>query len=365
MIDQKTSPRFEFLDGLRGIAALAVVFFHFNGTLKDHNFYLMPQWMDSFFEFGHYGVQIFFVLSGFVIAYSLRKEFVTPPFIFRFFIRRSLRLDPPYWAVVALMLMLSFLGSVTFNKGKELLTTPTEVLLNLLYLPDFFQIPRILPVAWTLCIEIQFYLFFVSLLMLYQYLTARFPHYRLLFFHLIFSSVMVTGVLQNTSWGLLPGVPGLFIPYWYSFFLGCLVCWRMLGQVSTSLLRMNFILIGSYALWQISIDASVVLLIALTIHVVAKEGWMHQVLNSSFIQYCGKISYTLYLIHWPVGMKCMDLGLRFYGNLIDSPSSAALLLIGSGAVTFFAAHIFYVAIESPSLRFSKWVGSRQTYSKAV
>lgn len=355
MIEPKNPPRFEFLDGLRGVAALAVVLFHFNGTLKDHHFHLMPKWIDSLFEFGHYGVQIFFVLSGFVIAYSLRKERMTPPFIFRFFVRRSLRLDPPYWVVVAFMLALSFLGSVTFNKGKEFLVTPNEVLLNLFYLPDFFQIPRLLPVAWTLCIEIQFYLFFVLVLMLYQYLIAKLPSYKLLFFHLIFSSLMVAAVLQNTSWAFLPDMPGLFIPYWYSFFLGCLVCWRMLGYLSASILWINFIFIGSYAAWQVSVDALAVLFVALTIHAVAEGGMMHRVLNSSFIQYCGRISYTLYLIHWPIGMKCMDLGLRFYGHLIDSAFAAALLMIASGAITFIAAHLFYLAIENPSLRFSKRV----------
>ena len=138
----------------------------------------------------------------------------------------------------------------------------------------------------------------------------------------------------------------------------------MLGKVSTSLLWFNFILIGCYAFWQSSVDASAVLFIALIIHTAAKGEGMHEALNSSFIQYCGKTSYTLYLIHWPIGMKCMDFGLRFYGHLIDSPLAAALLMIVSGAVTFFAVHIFYLAIEKPSLRFSKWVGSRQTYSKA-
>jgi peptidoglycan/LPS O-acetylase OafA/YrhL len=119
-------------------------------------------------------VQIFFVLSGFVIAYSLRQEKISPRFCLRFFLKRSIRLDPPYWLIVALMLMLNFMGSVIFNKGGEFLATPFQVLMNLLYLPDFPHIPRILPVAWTLCIEIQFYMSFFLLLLVYQFFMNRF-----------------------------------------------------------------------------------------------------------------------------------------------------------------------------------------------
>lgn len=110
MIQTTPSRRFEFLDGLPGIAALAVILFHFNGTLKDHGVFVAPAPLDFLYGLGRYGVQIFFVLSGFVIAYSLRYEKITSLFCLRFFLKRSIRLDPPYWLIVALMVGLSFFG---------------------------------------------------------------------------------------------------------------------------------------------------------------------------------------------------------------------------------------------------------------
>lgn len=359
MSQLKHSQRFEFLDGLRGIAALGVIFFHFNGTLKDHGIFVVPDLINFICELGHYGVQIFFVLSGFVIAYSLRYEKMTSLFCLRFFLKRSIRLDPPYWLIVAFMLMLNFMGDVIFNKGGESLATPFQVLMNLLYLPDFLQIPRILPVAWTLCIEIQFYMSFVFLLSAYQFLMNRFYPNQVIFFdqsllfHSLFGSLLILSLLQNTSWSLFPFVPGIFIPYWYSFFIGCLACWAMLNLVRPTLLWIYFAIIGYYSAFHSSGDALAVILVTLGIYLVAVKEGMHRLFTSWFFQYAGKISYSLYLIHWPIGMKCMDISIRFFGHKVDNIWLVALLVMASFAMTFLAAHCFYYLIEYPSLKLSQ------------
>jgi peptidoglycan/LPS O-acetylase OafA/YrhL len=347
MIKEISSQRLEFLDGLRGIAALAVILFHFNGTLNDHGLTVMPMFINFLCEWGHYGVQIFFVLSGFVIAYSLRNEHISPHFCLRFFLKRSIRLDPPYWVIVGVMLTLNFLAHHLFQKEGDLLATPLQVIANLLYLPDFLQVSRILPVAWTLCIEIQFYLAFVFLLYLSQSLTKPF------FSPFIFGLLMILSLLQNTSWSLVPSIPGLFIPYWYSFFMGCMVCWTMINMMSRSLLYAYFSILSCYALIQGSADAFATLMVALIIYLAAVLGGMHRWLTSWFFQYTGKISYSLYLIHWPFGMKFIDLSLRFFGHAIQSLWAVALLMLISLALTFVVAHCFYYLIELPSLNLSR------------
>ena len=82
--------RFFFADALRGIAAMWVVLFHaYGGHLSGlmNSWYLAP--VRVFFEAGHLGVQIFFVLSGFVISYSISRYRVDARFIGRFAVRRS------------------------------------------------------------------------------------------------------------------------------------------------------------------------------------------------------------------------------------------------------------------------------------
>jgi len=356
---EKVSQRFEFLDGLRGLAALGVVFFHFNGTLKDHGVLNLPNFIDAFCELGHFGVQIFFVLSGFVIAYSLRDEKFSSFFCLRFFIKRSIRLDPPYWMIVGFLVMLNFLGNYFFSKRDGLIMDIPQIFTNLLYLPDILEKPRILPVAWTLCIEIQFYMIFVLFLQIAQFLTFKFypgkgfSFYQSYFTFALFGPLMMISILQNTSWALLPPISGLFIPYWYSFFIGCLTCWTILKFVHSSILWTCFALICGYIFFHGSSDAIATLVVALTIYLVAAFGGMHRLLTSQFFQYSGKISYSLYLIHWPIGMKFIDLSFRFLGDYLHHMGSILILIILSLFVTYLAAHCFYYMVEYPSLHLSR------------
>src|SRR5208282_311558 len=90
--------RFLLVDALRGIAAMSVVVFHLaEGHHVDQFMTVAPVWLITVIEHGDLGVAIFFVLSGFVIAHSLYGRNVTLSLAGRFMLRRSLRLDPPYW----------------------------------------------------------------------------------------------------------------------------------------------------------------------------------------------------------------------------------------------------------------------------
>src|SRR4051794_15251083 len=85
------SSRFEFIDGLRGIAALAVVLFHcYRGSdLHAVLAATTPGFLLLLLDHGYLGVEIFFVISGFVISYSVLQTPVTKRFIASFVIRRS------------------------------------------------------------------------------------------------------------------------------------------------------------------------------------------------------------------------------------------------------------------------------------
>ena len=97
---KSASKRLPFIDALRGIAAMWVVIFHIGeggqiATLQA----VIPAWFNSaFFKSGHFGVPIFFVLSGFVIAHAIGSVRVDGRYALRFITRRRLRLDPPYVA---------------------------------------------------------------------------------------------------------------------------------------------------------------------------------------------------------------------------------------------------------------------------
>src|SRR5262245_5475109 len=102
------STRLVFLDALRGIAALAVVIMHMAsvGPFAPELAQVVPAPLMSIGARGFLGVEIFFVLSGFVIAMSIRGIRVTPRFFGNFALRRSLRLDPPYLLTIAIVITL-------------------------------------------------------------------------------------------------------------------------------------------------------------------------------------------------------------------------------------------------------------------
>jgi peptidoglycan/LPS O-acetylase OafA/YrhL len=113
-----SNTRFVFVDALRGLAALGVVLFHANeGHHITELFGYFPHFLQVGLENGSLGVLIFFVLSGFVIAHSLYEQRMSLSLLGRFTLRRSLRLDPPYWVAIALAIGIGTLASAVV-KGR-------------------------------------------------------------------------------------------------------------------------------------------------------------------------------------------------------------------------------------------------------
>jgi peptidoglycan/LPS O-acetylase OafA/YrhL len=111
---------------------------------------------------GYLGVAVFFVLSGYVITMAVGTNKITLGFLGRFAARRSLRLDPPYWVniavVIALMLVAARVGV------EKPFPSASTIFVNLIYLQDLLGVQALSSVYWTLCLEVQFYLVLILLL---------------------------------------------------------------------------------------------------------------------------------------------------------------------------------------------------------
>src|SRR5438876_135397 len=100
--------RVEVLGPLRGIAALAVTWYHLTGSPQ-----VTTGWLRQGGTFGFHGVEAFFVISGFVIPYSMYCGGYRPRLDFlRFFAKRLVRLEPPYLASIVFVLALSYLSAL-------------------------------------------------------------------------------------------------------------------------------------------------------------------------------------------------------------------------------------------------------------
>lgn len=151
------------VDGLRFVAIAAVVLFHLSGNtlLKDMTgatIHPMESWLAKFFGIGQYGVQLFFVLSGFLLAIPFAKWRLglgSKPSLRTYYFRRLTRLEPPY--VVAMLLL--FVGGI-FALGAETGWSHwPNLLTSLVYQHNlvYGEPSLVASIAWSLEVEVQFY----------------------------------------------------------------------------------------------------------------------------------------------------------------------------------------------------------------
>ncbi|MFF4469348.1 acyltransferase family protein [Streptomyces sp. NPDC001599] len=153
---RSTKGRLRALDGLRLVAALMVAAYHYGGRGGD----VTTAWgsspkfqfptLHSLFAYGCLGVQVFFVISGFVICMSGWGRSLRS-----FFASRASRLLPAYWVAVVLVTAVFALPVVAYEA-----VSPSEGLLNLTLLHQPLGADRVLGVDWTLWAEIRFYALF-------------------------------------------------------------------------------------------------------------------------------------------------------------------------------------------------------------
>ena len=143
------------LDALRGIAALMVALFHIKKYIwkTDTSF-----WWQSVLQEGYLGVYMFFVISGFIIPYSLSGKDYTIAKFFRFMGKRLLRLHPPYVLFILLLLFWNY-GLYTFKGwGNPVFYDVRQFLLNVSWTAPFFGAKWIVIIFWTLAVEFQYYM---------------------------------------------------------------------------------------------------------------------------------------------------------------------------------------------------------------
>lgn len=146
------------LQGGRGIAAVMVVLFHLNGSI----FGIADYWPAEFwpgFDIGHSGVYFFFVLSGFIIAHAHAQDTGQPRRLAGYAWRRLVRIYPPYWVVLAVIVPAYLLleGQVDAPTGAG------DILAAVTLWP--ISSPTLLTVAWTLSHELLFYGLFAILIL--------------------------------------------------------------------------------------------------------------------------------------------------------------------------------------------------------
>lgn len=151
------SMKIQNIQSLRGLAVLAVLFFHtmlMEKKWSGSNVILSPAW-----EFGQVGVDLFFVISGFVMVMITRGKFQNHSYNLKFLYSRISRIYPPYWVYSFMLLMVYLIQPALINPSTG---GKVNVLASFLLLPQ--ETLPLLMVGWTLVYEMFFYItFFIFL----------------------------------------------------------------------------------------------------------------------------------------------------------------------------------------------------------
>lgn len=278
----KTGNRFAILDALRGIAATAVMLFHFLGAYHNEFGYATAPLLG--FEWGFYGVQLFFIISGFVIYYSISNSSSIKDFL----VKRFIRLYPTYWFCMAItFIVVSWFGLTGREAGWK------DALVNISMFQGMFHVKFVDPSYWSLSIELFFYLFIATVFYFnwQRYMSGILVAWLLLIaiYNFVFR-IPGAGLFFNLQYGML-FVAGIAF---YRIKIQQQEGWFNHALIAVSYLLCLFILkhMDGY-LWGIT---TVYVLFYLAIY--GQLGFM----ENKFFFFFGRISYALYLIHDNVGL---------------------------------------------------------------
>jgi peptidoglycan/LPS O-acetylase OafA/YrhL len=145
------------IDLLRFLAASAVLLYHwsFAGAAREPWTVMQYPLISPFARYGYLGVDLFFIISGFVVLMSAMGS--TPK---RFFISRVVRLYPAFWVCCLLTFTVAMLiGAPRFHVPAK------HLLVNLTMMQGFLDVPHVDGVYWSLAVELKFYFLILGLLL--------------------------------------------------------------------------------------------------------------------------------------------------------------------------------------------------------
>jgi peptidoglycan/LPS O-acetylase OafA/YrhL len=153
----------------------------------------------------------------------------------------------------------------------------------------------------------------------------------------------------------VPSPNGLFLSRWYAFFLGVLVWGAIEDSISSRWLYGYIVLIAAASILLARSDPSaglwnaIAVVAAIAIHLAGTFKRMDRWLVAKWIQFLGKISYSLYLLHLIIGSALNGVGVRICHG---SPPLILLWIAFSVAVCIGSAYVMYRLVELPSLRWA-------------
>lgn len=340
------------LTSLRGLAAFYVVLLHFSTAAERHATGSIP----SLAPRGYLAVDFFFVLSGFIMAYSYAAEFqrlgplrAMPSFL----LKRVARLMPLHWFITFALLAYTLVVSPGFSGG----TMPAfnsaqpmrDVVLNLVLLQGLGLAPNMNGPSWSISVEMFAYLAF-PLFMLLVFSPRPWVRWAVLALAL---AAMTATALQGPQLTMeTKTVVWTFTRGFSEFLLGMVVYSVFSTRPGAARAGSDGFLIAMLAiagammllrLW----DLVAVLTFPLIILGIAyNNSRVAKVLNQRFLYFMGVISFSLYMVHYPIAYLELGLLKQLHPEPLSRPAAMLWALMGS-LTTIPLAWVTYKCVEYP------------------
>ena len=321
-VEQSTNRELYQISFLRALASISVCLFHL--VFGNTNFLEKNTSDFQIFKYGYLGVPVFFIVSGFIICYSLPTNYQLKNF-YSFFKKRLTRVEPPYLVSILLTLIVTYIASLVTYNAVEI--SWKNLLYHIGYLNNFTTNTYINVVYWTLGIEFQFYI----LIGLLFHLINKSVYFLILIIIGLLASSYIK--INNTSLICehIPifciGILMYFIGYNNKYPKLILICLLIATLIIISLNQKEDLYAGLFT----------ICIIVTPFH------------KTKVISFLSKISYSLYLVHVPIGGRIINLSLRF----VKTDTQRWITVLIALVTCIIVAYLFYTAVEKPAIKWSK------------
>jgi peptidoglycan/LPS O-acetylase OafA/YrhL len=373
MSERTEKERIPELDGLRGVAILLVILLHYVSDSTGGGFGSVLYRFRAIFRLGWCGVDLFFVLSGFLIGGILLDARDSPRYFQTFYVRRAYRILPIYYVWVTLYIVVN----TSFEHWRDSPLSVDPAILN--HLPLYYLFAQTfqpllvgtvgaywMGVTWSVAIEEQFYLIAAPMVRF-----LREPHFVCALVSTIFLCPFLR-LLVIAEWPSQLNLIYVFMPCRAdSLAIGMItaVLWKDPGhrrwlanhskQLSAAALSLlagipvfikwfpspytRFAALVEYQ-WLAFMFACLLL-----ISLLDKQSVMARAMRLGFLGHIGQLSYCIYLIHLPILAIAHAVLLGSPVHRIDTFSGIGVTILAAG-ITFTAASLSWAFLESPLIR---------------
>jgi peptidoglycan/LPS O-acetylase OafA/YrhL len=344
------------MDGLRFIAIGMVILFHLNGYLmaKSRSYehgVATRDWLCRTALVGSHGVELFFVISGFILALPFAgHRLIGAPAVSlrRYYLRRLTRLELPY--VIALFLLM-FLGFL-FSAG-SVSALGAHLVASLFYLHNIIYgaASTVLGVAWSLEIEVQFYVLVPLLTLLFAIRNSATR--RLVILLLASLTIPAQAPLRQID----PRFGLSIVGYLQFFLMGFLLADIFLLEWKTPTQRAGYWDVVTLLGWPALLIALqsetqtqwVFPALTFVLYCAAFRGrWTRRILSWRWVSTIGGMCYSIYLIHYAV-ISAVGRFTKNIGEGLPNPLYLSLQFAVVGTAIVFVCGVYFLLLERPCM----------------